>query len=58
MNECHFDAMFIKDFIILQAFLKLTHETKIEHIFLVGNTGKKFENVFVSSSYYISHFLG
>ncbi|XP_004495085.1 dolichyl-diphosphooligosaccharide--protein glycosyltransferase subunit 2-like isoform X2 [Cicer arietinum] len=29
-----------------QAFLKLTHETKIEHIFLVGNTGKKFENVF------------
>ncbi|ESW16876.1 hypothetical protein PHAVU_007G191800 [Phaseolus vulgaris] len=26
-----------------QAFLKLRHETKIEHIFVVGNTGKKFE---------------
>ncbi|CAJ2651754.1 unnamed protein product [Trifolium pratense] len=29
-----------------QAFLKLHHETKIEHIFLVGNTGKKFEIIF------------
>ncbi|KAK2455267.1 dolichyl-diphosphooligosaccharide--protein glycosyltransferase subunit [Trifolium repens] len=29
-----------------QAFLKLQHETKIEHIFLVGNTGKKFEIIF------------
>ncbi|KEH42508.1 putative dolichyl-diphosphooligosaccharide--protein glycotransferase [Medicago truncatula] len=26
-----------------QAFLTLRHETKIEHVFLVGNTGKKFE---------------
>lgn len=26
-----------------QAFLKLRHETMIEHIFLVGNSGKKFE---------------
>ncbi|KAK2633691.1 hypothetical protein Ddye_016266 [Dipteronia dyeriana] len=26
-----------------QAFLKLRHETKVEHIFLVGNSGKKFE---------------
>ncbi|PNY10772.1 dolichyl-diphosphooligosaccharide-protein glycosyltransferase, partial [Trifolium pratense] len=31
-----------------QAFLKLHHETKIEHIFLVGNTGKKFEIIFIS----------
>ncbi|KAI4301082.1 hypothetical protein L6164_034398 [Bauhinia variegata] len=26
-----------------QAFLKLRHETKVEHIFVIGNTGKKFE---------------
>ncbi|XP_027935095.1 dolichyl-diphosphooligosaccharide--protein glycosyltransferase subunit 2-like [Vigna unguiculata] len=26
-----------------QAFFKLRHETKVEHIFVVGNTGKKFE---------------
>ncbi|KAK3193519.1 hypothetical protein Dsin_024829 [Dipteronia sinensis] len=26
-----------------QAFLKLRHETKVEHVFLVGNSGKKFE---------------
>ncbi|KAF7804626.1 dolichyl-diphosphooligosaccharide--protein glycosyltransferase subunit 2 [Senna tora] len=26
-----------------QAFLKLRHETKVEHIFAVGNTGEKFE---------------
>ncbi|KAK4273035.1 hypothetical protein QN277_021508 [Acacia crassicarpa] len=26
-----------------QAFLKLRHETKVEHIFVVGNTGQKFE---------------
>lgn len=41
-----------------QAILKLKHESKIEHIFLVGNTGKKFEITFVSISYYISHCLG
>ncbi|KAI5394868.1 dolichyl-diphosphooligosaccharide--protein glycosyltransferase subunit 2 [Lathyrus oleraceus] len=29
-----------------QAILKLKHESKIEHIFLVGNTGKKFEITF------------
>ncbi|RZB85553.1 dolichyl-diphosphooligosaccharide--protein glycosyltransferase subunit 2-like [Glycine soja] len=28
-----------------QAFFKLRHETKVEHIFVVGNTGKKFEKV-------------
>jgi oligosaccharyltransferase complex subunit delta (ribophorin II) len=26
-----------------QAFLKLTHETKVEHIFVLGNSGKQFE---------------
>ncbi|KAL6968188.1 proteasome regulatory particle base subunit [Sarracenia purpurea var. burkii] len=26
-----------------QAFLKLRHETKVEHIFLLGNSGKQFE---------------
>ncbi|KAF3632097.1 Dolichyl-diphosphooligosaccharide--protein glycosyltransferase subunit 2 [Capsicum annuum] len=26
-----------------QAFLKLTHESKVEHIFVVGSSGKKFE---------------
>ncbi|KAK4573124.1 hypothetical protein RGQ29_031192 [Quercus rubra] len=26
-----------------QAFLKLRHETKVEHIFVVGNSGKQFE---------------
>lgn len=35
----------------MQAFLKLRHETKIEHIFLVGNSGKKFEIILVSISY-------
>ncbi|KAL5068058.1 hypothetical protein RYX36_018945 [Vicia faba] len=29
-----------------QAILKLKHESKIEHIFLVGSTGKKFEITF------------
>ncbi|KAH1227479.1 Dolichyl-diphosphooligosaccharide--protein glycosyltransferase subunit 2 [Glycine max] len=29
----------------LKAFFKLRHETKVEHIFVVGNTGKKFEKV-------------
>ncbi|XP_019461463.1 PREDICTED: dolichyl-diphosphooligosaccharide--protein glycosyltransferase subunit 2-like [Lupinus angustifolius] len=28
-----------------QAFLKLRHETEVEHIFVVGNTNKKFEIV-------------
>ncbi|KAL4321645.1 hypothetical protein AHAS_Ahas14G0131200 [Arachis hypogaea] len=30
-----------------QAFLKLKHETKYEHIFAVRNAGKKFEIVLV-----------
>ncbi|KAJ1397843.1 Dolichyl-diphosphooligosaccharide--protein glycosyltransferase subunit Swp1 [Sesbania bispinosa] len=42
-----------------QAFLKLKHETKIEHIFLVGNSGKKFEIILdflglVEKLYYLS----
>ncbi|KAJ7977223.1 dolichyl-diphosphooligosaccharide--protein glycosyltransferase subunit 2-like [Quillaja saponaria] len=28
-----------------QAFLKLRHESKVEHVFVVGNAGKKFEVV-------------
>ncbi|KAA3458707.1 dolichyl-diphosphooligosaccharide--protein glycosyltransferase subunit 2-like [Gossypium australe] len=31
-----------------QAFLKLRHESKVEHIFVVGNSGKQFEIVLVS----------
>ncbi|CAL5424556.1 unnamed protein product [Camellia sinensis] len=27
----------------LQAFLKLKHETKVEHIFVLGNSGEQFE---------------
>lgn len=33
--------------LLLQAFFKLRHETKHEHIFVVGNTGKKFEIILV-----------
>lgn len=33
----------IEDFVVLQAFFKLRHDTKVEHIFAVGNVGKKFE---------------
>ncbi|OIW01682.1 hypothetical protein TanjilG_19790 [Lupinus angustifolius] len=33
-----------------QAFLKLRHETEVEHIFVVGNTNKKFEIVLVKIS--------
>ncbi|CAJ1968186.1 unnamed protein product [Sphenostylis stenocarpa] len=32
-----------QDFKPQQAFFKLRHESKVEHIFVVGNTGKKFE---------------
>ncbi|KAK9945052.1 hypothetical protein M0R45_010584 [Rubus argutus] len=42
-----------------QVFLKLTHETKVEHIFVVGNSGKKFEIILdflglVDKFYYLS----
>ncbi|KAK7396442.1 hypothetical protein VNO78_17454 [Psophocarpus tetragonolobus] len=42
-----------------QAFVKLKHETKHEHIFVVGNTGKKFEIILdflglVEKFYYLS----
>lgn len=46
-NECIFNAMFIEVFVVFQAFFKLRHETKVEHIFVVGNTGKKFEIILV-----------
>ena len=34
-------------FVVFQALFKLRHETKVEHIFVVGNTGKKFEIILV-----------
>ncbi|XP_010529362.1 PREDICTED: dolichyl-diphosphooligosaccharide--protein glycosyltransferase subunit 2-like [Tarenaya hassleriana] len=42
-----------------QAFLKLKHETQVEHVFLVANSGKKFEIVLdflglVEKLYYLS----
>ncbi|CAN1131578.1 Dolichyl-diphosphooligosaccharide--protein glycosyltransferase subunit 2 [Linum perenne] len=42
-----------------QAILKLTHESKVEHVFVVGNTGKRFEIVLdflslVEKFYYLS----
>ncbi|KAG9144986.1 hypothetical protein Leryth_017454 [Lithospermum erythrorhizon] len=42
-----------------QAFLKLRHESKVEHIFLIGNSGKKFEIILdflglVDKFYYLS----
>lgn len=43
----------LRFFFVWQAFLTLRHETKIEHVFLVGNTGKKFEIKFVSISYFL-----
>lgn len=39
-------VLLIEKFVWLQAFLKLRHETKVEHIFVVGNSGK-FEIVLV-----------
>ncbi|KAG6400908.1 hypothetical protein SASPL_137753 [Salvia splendens] len=33
-----------------QAFLKLRHESGVDHIFLVGNSGKKFEIILVKAS--------
>lgn len=42
-----------------QAFLKLSHDSKVEHIFVVGNSGKKFEILLdflglVEKFYYLS----
>lgn len=34
----------------VQAFLKLRHESKVEHIFVVENSGKKFEIILVKFS--------
>lgn len=31
----------------MQAFLKLKHETKVEHVFVLGISGKQFELVLV-----------
>lgn len=40
----------------MQAFLKLTHESKVEHIFIVGSSGKQFTVVLVS--FYFLHSFG
>ncbi|KAM1791851.1 hypothetical protein ACFX12_035766 [Malus domestica] len=42
-----------------QVFLKLTHETKVEHIFVVGSSGQRFEKILdflglVEKFYYLS----
>ncbi|EXB88375.1 Dolichyl-diphosphooligosaccharide--protein glycosyltransferase subunit 2 [Morus notabilis] len=49
----------IETLVWLQAFLKLRHESKVEHIFVVGNSGKKFEILLdflglVEKFYYLS----
>lgn len=35
------------DVCCLQAFLELRHENEVEHIFVVGNSGKQFEIILV-----------
>ncbi|KAI7990417.1 Dolichyl-diphosphooligosaccharide--protein glycosyltransferase subunit 2 [Camellia lanceoleosa] len=46
----------------LQAFLKLKHETKVEHIFVLGNSGEQFEITlkffYLSSRYDIQLTIG
>lgn len=34
-------------FVCLQAFLKLRHESGVEHVFVVGGSGKQFEIILV-----------
>lgn len=36
---------------MLQAILKFRHEIKVEHVFVIGNVGKKFEITLVSISW-------
>ncbi|KAI8021577.1 Protein HYPER-SENSITIVITY-RELATED 4 [Camellia lanceoleosa] len=40
----------VENFVCLRAFLKLKHETKVEHIFILGNSGEQFEITLVTSS--------
>ena len=42
-----FLQQFVSKFGGLQALLKLRHESNVEHIFVVGNSGKQFEIVLV-----------
>ncbi|PON62650.1 Dolichyl-diphosphooligosaccharide--protein glycosyltransferase subunit Swp [Parasponia andersonii] len=49
----------VEKLVRLQVFLKLRHETKVDHIFVVGNSGKKFEILLdflglVEKFYYLS----
>lgn len=41
-------ALSVEKCVGLQAFLKLKHDTGVEHIFLVGSTGKEFSIALVS----------
>ncbi|KAE8709373.1 Dolichyl-diphosphooligosaccharide--protein glycosyltransferase subunit 2 [Hibiscus syriacus] len=41
-----------------QAFLKLRHESMVEHFFVVGNSGKQFEIVLVKCLFFRGNFLG
>lgn len=45
--EWFFRPQLLEKLVWLQAFLKLSHDSKVEHIFVVGNTGKKFEILLV-----------
>ena len=38
---------FVENSVCLQAFLKLRHETQVEHIFVLGNSGKQFKIILV-----------
>lgn len=41
----------------LQAFLRLRHETKVEHTFVVGRSGKKFEITLVKFFFFLNNFI-
>ncbi|KAI7984706.1 Dolichyl-diphosphooligosaccharide--protein glycosyltransferase subunit 2 [Camellia lanceoleosa] len=55
-NDVHFldawpKSVNVGNFIfVFEAFLKLKHETKVEHIFVWENSGEQFEITLVSSS--------
>lgn len=40
-------------FLPFQVFLKLRHESKVEHIFVSGNSGKQFEIILVKFPSYL-----
>lgn len=53
-----FSIQLFENICLLQAFLKLTHETKVEHIFIVGSSGKQFTVVLVSLCLHFLYSLG